>query len=179
MHFISRLYHEKRCVTLWRHYDVNLGKKMETSWQEKNGNLFSWTAYMFPIENEYQSLLPRNAHWIYNVAYTNVFKNIQRNWGSNTAHLWQLRQSRSVEAKLHILENDGRPEKSGSGTSAIWQSWKSGSGASRLWQLKQSVSGEAELQVFGSQGRAEVRKRNFTSLEVQAKMKCGSGPSHL
>ena len=72
--------------------------------------------------------------------------------------------------------------KSGSGTSAIWQSWPSGSAEAELhifWQLKQSVSGAAELQIFGSQGRAEVRKRNFTSLEVPAEMKCGSGPSHL
>ena len=56
---------------------------------------------------------------------------------------------------------------------------KCGSGISHFWQLKQSVSGEAELQIFDSQGRAEVRKRNFTSLEVPAEMKCGSGPSHL
>ena len=38
---------------------------------------------------------------------------------------------------------------------------------------------KAELQVFGSQGRAEVRKRNLTSLEVPAEMKCGSGITHL
>ena len=37
---------------------------------------------------------------------------------------------------------------------------------------------KAELQIFGSQGSAEVRKRNFTSLKVLAKMKCGSGPTH-
>ena len=34
---------------------------------------------------------------------------------------------------------------------------------------------KVELHIFGSQGRAEVRKRNFTSLEVPAEMKCGSG----
>ena len=34
---------------------------------------------------------------------------------------------------------------------------------------------EAELHIFGSQGKAEVWKRNFRSLEVLAKMKCGSG----
>ena len=45
--------------------------------------------------------------------------------------------------------------------------------------LKQSISGEAELQIFDSQGRAEVRKWNFTSLEVPAEMKCGGGLSHL
>ena len=30
---------------------------------------------------------------------------------------------------------------------------------------------KVELKIFGSQGRAEVRKRNFTSLEVPAEMK--------
>ena len=55
---------------------------------------------------------------------------------------------------------------------------KCGSGISHFWQLKQG--GEAELQIFSdSQGRADVRKRNLTSLEVPAEMKCGSGPSHL
>ena len=52
-------------------------------------------------------------------------------------------------------------------------------GISHFGQLKQSVSGKAELQIFDSQGKAEVWKRNFTSLEVPAEMKCGSGPSHL
>ena len=33
---------------------------------------------------------------------------------------------------------------------------------------------EAELHIFGSQGKAEVWKRNFRSSEVLAKMKCGS-----
>ena len=31
---------------------------------------------------------------------------------------------------------------------------------------------KVEPQIFGSQGSAEVRKRNFTSLEVPAEMKC-------
>ena len=34
---------------------------------------------------------------------------------------------------------------------------------------------KAELQIFGSQGSAEVRKRNFTTLKVPAEMKCGNG----
>ena len=38
---------------------------------------------------------------------------------------------------------------------------------------------KAELQVFGSQGRAEVRKRNLTSSEVPAEMKCGSERTHI
>ena len=38
---------------------------------------------------------------------------------------------------------------------------------------------KAELQIFGSQDRAKVRKRNFTSLEVPAEVKCGSGLTHI
>ena len=37
-------------------------------------------------------------------------KNIQRNIGSRTSHLWQSKQSRSVEAEFHILGNEDRPE---------------------------------------------------------------------
>ena len=95
------------------------------------------------------------------------------------------------EVELHVFGSQGKQKdgsvtsmaerKSGSGTSAIWQSWQSGVRKRNFtfWQLKQSVSGEAEFQIFDSQGRAEVRNRDFTSLEVPAEMKCGSGPSHL
>ena len=38
---------------------------------------------------------------------------------------------------------------------------------------------KAELQIFASQGRAEVRKQNFTYLAVKAVRKCGSGTSHF
>ena len=101
--------------------------------------------------------------------------------------------SGTEEAELHIFGSQCKAEvrkfnftswgmmaewKSGSGTSAIWQSWQCGSGTSHFWQLKESVSGEAELQTFDSQSKAEVRKRNFTFLEVPAEMKCGNGPSH-
>ena len=37
----------------------------------------------------------------------------------------------------------------------------------------------AELHIFGSQGRAELRKRNFTFLAVNAERKCGRGTSDL
>ena len=59
---------------------------------------------------------------------------------------------------------------------AVMTERKCGSRISHFWQLKQSVSGKAELQIFVSQGRAEVRKRNLTSSEVTAVMKCGSSP---
>ena len=75
---------------------------------------------------------------------------------------------------VHIFGNEGRSEmrnyrsfavkaegKCGGGTSRIWQS-------SDLWQSRLSENAEAKLQIFGSRGRDEMRKRNFTSLEVLA-----------
>ena len=38
---------------------------------------------------------------------------------------------------------------------------------------------EAERHIFGSQGKAEVWKQNFRSLEVLEKMKCGSRLIHI
>ena len=38
---------------------------------------------------------------------------------------------------------------------------------------------KAELQIFASQGRAKVRKQNFTYLAVKAVRECGSGTSHF
>ena len=38
---------------------------------------------------------------------------------------------------------------------------------------------KAELQIFASQGRAEVRKQNFTYLAVNAERKCGSKTLHF
>ena len=38
---------------------------------------------------------------------------------------------------------------------------------------------KAERKIFASQGRAEVRKQNFTFLPVKAEPKCGSGTSHF
>ena len=39
----------------------------------------------------------------------------------------------------------------------------------------QNESPDVELQIFGSQGRAEVRKRNISFLAVKAEQKFGSG----
>ena len=54
-----------------------------------------------------------------------------------------------------------------------------GSGTSHFWQSMQNKSADVELQIFGSQGRAEMRKRNIRSLAVKAEQKCGSGISDL
>ena len=123
--------------------------------------------------------------------------------GTEEAELWQSRQSRSaftsmgmkadlkcettdllqskqkgrVEAELPVLGNEGRVlvEKP-------------------LWQSRLSKSAEARLQIFRSPGREEMRKRNFTYLEVladqygkrnfrllpvKAERKCGCGTSHF
>ena len=50
---------------------------------------------------------------------------------------------------------------------------------SNLCQSRQSGSAKAELHIFDSQDRAEVRKRNFTFLAVNAERKCGRGTSDL
>ena len=67
----------------------------------------------------------------------------------------------------NIFGSQGR-QKGGSVTSMAER--KRGRGISHVWQLKQSVSGKAELLIFDSQDRAEMRKRNFTSLEVHAEV---------
>ena len=66
---------------------------------------------------------------------------------------------------IHIFGSQGR-------TSAE-------SGTSHLCQSRQSKSAGAELHIFGSQSRAEVRKRNFTFLAVNAERKCVNGTSDL
>ena len=45
-----------------------------------------------------------------------------------------------------------------------------------FWQLMHNESADVELQIFGSQGRAEMRKRNIGSLAVKTE-KCESGIS--
>ena len=53
--------------------------------------------------------------------------------------------------------------------------------AEQVWKMNEVFRSpdQTEVQIFGGQGRAEVRKRNFTSLEVPAEMKCGSGLTHI
>ena len=79
--------------------------------------------------------------------------------------------------------------KCGSGTRDLSKSWQNSGSESRISHLCQSrefglaiysrALAKKPNQIFESQGRADVRKRNSTSLEVPAKIKCGSGPSHL
>ena len=89
----------------------------------------------------------------------------ERKFRSETANLWKSRQRWNAEAELHIFGSPGR-------TSAE-------SGISDLCQSRQSGSAGAELHIFGSKGRAEVRKRYFTVLAVNAERKCGRGTSDL
>ena len=56
---------------------------------------------------------------------------------------------------------------------------KCGSGTSHLWKSWQNKVRKAELQIFASQGRAKVRKQNFTFLAVSTERKCGRGTSDL
>ena len=103
--------------------------------------------------------------------------NLQRNWGGRTLAV------KAEQKCVHIFGNEGRSEmwnyrsfavnaegKCGGGTSHVWQ-WRqnvSGEADLQIWQSRLSESAEAKLQIFGSPDRDEMRKRNFTSLEVLA-----------
>ena len=83
--------------------------------------------------------------------FTSLRMKAERKCGRNRySVLWQSRQSGSAEAELHIFGNEDRV-----------------------------LVETPNFRFFGSQSRAEVRKRSFTSLEVQAETTCGSGTSHL
>ena len=95
-------------------------------------------------------------------------------------YFWQSRQSRSAEEHLHIFESPGR-DKMRKWTYPYLEVL-----AEQVWKTNEIFRSpdraevrKAELQIFGSQDRAEVWKRNFTSLEVPAEMKCGSGLTHI
>ena len=86
----------------------------------------------------------------------------------------QTRNCKSLEVQAEM--------KCGSGTSHLWKSWQNKCGKRNFRssdQSRQSGNAGAELHIFGSQGRAEVRKRNFTFLAVNAERKCGRGTSDL
>ena len=99
----------------------------------------------------------------------------ERKCGSWTSYRWQLRQSRSVEAELHILWSPGRDEM------RKWTYPYLEVLAEHVRKMNEifrspgwAVVRKAELQIFGSQGRAKVLKRNFTSLKVPSDIKCGN-----
>ena len=76
--------------------------------------------------------------------------------GTWISYRWQLRQSRSADAELHIFWSPDRDEM-------------------RKWTY-------LYLEVMAEQvcpGRAEVWKLNFRSLAVKAEQKCGSGTSRF
>ena len=120
-------------------------------------------------------------------------KNVRRNWGSRTSHLWQSRQSWSVEAELRILGNDGRTEERKRNFRSLAvkteQKWNFVSlevPAEMKWTypylevLTEQVRkmneifrrpGRAEVrkadfQIIDSKGRAELRKWSFRLLKV-------------
>ena len=102
--------------------------------------------------------------------------------------------SGTEEAELHLFGSQGKAEvwrwnfrslevlakmKCGSGLIHIWKSWQTSvEDEGYLSSPGRAEVRKAELQFFGSQGSAEVRKRNFTSLKVPAEMKCGSELTH-
>ena len=82
-------------------------------------------------------------------AFTSLGMKAEWNCESGTTALLQSRQKGSAEAELPIIDNEGRVlmEKP-------------------IFRLSESA--EAKLQIFGHPGRDEIRKLNFTSLEVRA-----------
>ena len=102
---------------------------------------------------------------------------------------------RTEEAELHIFGSQSKAEvwKRNFRSLEVLAKMKCGSGhpylevlAEQVWKTNEIFRSpdraevqKAELQIFASQGRAEVRKRNFTSLEVPAEVKCGSGLTHI
>ena len=91
-------------------------------------------------------------------------KNVRRNWGSRTSHLWQWRQSRSVEAEFQIFGSPGKDE---------MRKWTD----PYLEVLAEQVRKMNEIFRFLVERR--YRKRNFRSLAVKAAQKCWSATSHL
>ena len=92
---------------------------------------------------------------------------------SKTSHIWQLRQSGSAEAELHIFGSQCRTKVRtwNFRSLAVKAERKCGSGISGLWQSRQSRSVEAEFQIFSRQDRAEVQSSTLT---VQSSWTCGS-----
>ena len=91
-------------------------------------------------------------------------KNVRRNCGSRTSHLWQSRQSRSVEAEFQIFGSPGKDE---------MRKWT----YPYLEVLAEQVCKMNEI--FRVLAERKCRKRNFRSLAAKAEQKCGSGTSHL
>ena len=88
--------------------------------------------------------------------------------GTEEAELWQSRQSRSAFTSLgmkadlkcettYLLQSRQKGRQSVSGEADL-----------QIFGSQDSESAEAKLQIFGNSGRDEMRKRNFTSLEVMA-----------
>ena len=94
--------------------------------------------------------------------------------GSETSHLWKSWQNKCGRRNFRSLPVKAE-QKRGIRTLhflAVNAKRKCRRATSDLWQSRQSGNAEAEHQVFGSQGRAEVWKRNFRSLAVKTERKC-------
>ena len=91
-------------------------------------------------------------------------KNVRRKYGSRTSHLWQSRQSRSVEAEFQIFGSPGKD---------VMRKWTYPYLevlAEQVWKMNE---------IFRVLAERKYGKRNFRSLAVKAAQKCGSTTSHL
>ena len=91
-------------------------------------------------------------------------KNVRRNWGSRTSHLWQSMQSRSVEAEFQIFGSPGKDEM------RKWTYPYLEVLAEQVWKMNE---------IFRVLAERKYGKRKFRSLAVRAAQKCGSGTLHL
>ena len=111
-------------------------------------------------------------------------KNVRRKWGSRTSHLWQSRQSNSVDAEFQIF---GSPDKDEMRkrtypylevlAEQVWKmneifrvltERKYGKRNFKSLAVKAAQSAEAQLHNFESPGRDELRKWTYPYLEVLA-----------
>ena len=91
-------------------------------------------------------------------------KYVRRNWGSRTSHLWQSKQSRSMEAEFQIFGSLGKDEM------RKWTYSYLEVLAKQVWKMNE---------IFRVLAERKYGKRNFRSLALKAAQKCGSANSHL
>ena len=110
-------------------------------------------------KRETSYILKTRQRWVVrNCKFTSLRIKVERKCGrSRTSDIWQSRQNGSAAAEFQIFGSPCRDVKCGSATSHFC-----------AWRQSGSVE-EAEIQIFCTQGRVEVRRRNFTSLEMKTK----------
>ena len=115
-------------------------------------------------------------------------KNIWRNWGSRTSHLWQSRQSRSAEVELQIFKSRqkwnvevdlsvfGSPGRiSAEDERDLSKSWPSGRNEIWTYPYLEVLAEEVRKmnEIFRSPGRVEEMKCGLIHIWKSWQNKCG------